>query len=314
LKIKIFEISLNLYLKNYMNNDLKEKIILPARKIIRDDNKIKKFYIFPWLLSIIFLTFLLVYQSIYTYVIIFWNKDEVLKQLLYFLESDYWFQSIIIWIIFIIIYTLSIPIFEWWLIKYIDSKNKWNSIGSSQAFWQWLYNFLPIFEYNNIFSEFKIISILNFYLFTIRFIWIEFIMTINYIFIIIFILWLFLNILFVYSKYAIVLNNKNVFESIWESSKITILNLKVTIKLYFLIFFLNLRVIINFVIFLFFPIIIFVAIWLITTKFLLIIAITILLLIFIWLILALWYLTAVLEIFKTSIWYYAYKEWKKNLE
>lgn len=297
-----------------MNNDLKEKIILPARKIIRDDNKIKKFYIFPWLLSIIFLTFLLVYQSIYTYVVIFWNKDETLKQLLYFLESDYWFESIIIWIIFIIVYTLSIPIFEWWLIKYIDFKNKWNSIGSSQAFWQWLYNFLPIFEYNNIFSEFKIISILNFYLFTIRFIWIEFIMTINYIFIIIFILWLFLNILFVYSKYAIVLNNKNVFESIWESSKITILNLKVTIKLYFLIFFLNLRVIINFIIFLLFPIIIFVAIWLITTKFLLIIAITILWLIFIWLILALWYLTAVLEVFKTSIWYYAYEEGRKHLE
>lgn len=297
-----------------MNNDLKEKIILPARKIIRDDNKIKKFYIFPWLLSIIFLTFLLVYQSIYTYVVIFWNKDETLKQLLYFLESDYWFESIIIWIIFIIVYILSIPIFEWWLIKYIDSKNKWNNIGASQAFWQWLYKFLPVFEYNNIFSEFKIISILNFYLFTIRFIWIEFIMTINYIFLIIFILWLILNILFVYSKYAIVLNNKNVFESIWESSKITILNLKVTIKLYFLIFFLNLRVIINFIIFLLFPIIIFVAIWLITTKFLLIIAITILWIIFVWLILALWYLTAVLEVFKTSIWYYAYEEGKKYLE
>ncbi len=63
-----------------MNNDIKEKIILPARKTIRDDSKIKKFYIFPWLLSIIFLTALLVYQAIYTYVVIFWNnQDEVLK-------------------------------------------------------------------------------------------------------------------------------------------------------------------------------------------------------------------------------------------
>lgn len=297
-----------------MNNDLKEKIILPARKTIRDDTKIKKFYIFPWLLSIIFLTLLLVYQSIYTYVVIFWNKDETLKNLLKFLESDYWIESITIWILFIIIYTLSIPIFEWWLIKYIDLKNKGTPIGSSEAFWQWLYNFLPLFEYNNIFSEFKIISILNFYLFSIRFIWMEFIKTINYIFIIIFILWLVLNILFVYSKYAIVLNNKNVFQSIWESSKISILNLKRTIKIYFLMFFLNLRVIVNFIIFLFFPIMIFVVIWLITTKFLLIIAVTILSVIFIWLILALWYLTAVLEVFKTSIWYYAYEEWKKNLD
>lgn len=298
-----------------MNNDIKEKIILPARKTIRYDTKIKKFYIFPWLLSIIFLTALLVYQAIYTYVVIFWNnQDEVLKKLLYFLESDYWLKSVIIWIIFIIIYFLSIPIFEWWLIKYIDFKNKWNPISWSEAFWQWLYKFLPLFEYNNVFSEFKIISILNFYLFSIRFIWIEYIMVINYIFIIVFTIWIILNILFAYSKYAIVLNNKNVFQAIWESSKISILNLKRTTKLYFLIFFLNLRVIVNFIIFLFFPIMIFVVIWLITTKFLLIIAITILWVIFIWLILALWYLTAVLDVFKTALWYYAYEEGKKYLE
>ncbi|MDD2907877.1 MAG: hypothetical protein PHH98_04520 [Candidatus Gracilibacteria bacterium] len=297
-----------------MNNDLKEKIILPARKIIRDDHKIKKFYIFPGLLSIIFLTFLLVYQSIYTYVVIFGNKDETLKKLLYFLESDYGFEAIVVGITFIIVYTLAIPIFEGGLIKYIDFKNKGNSIGSSEAFGQGLYNFLPLFEYNNIFSEFKIMSILNFYLFMIRFIGIEFIMIINYIFIFIFILGLILNILFVYSKYSIVLNSKNVFESIGESSKISILNLKKTIKLYFLIFFLNLRVIINFIIFLFFPIMIFVVIGLITTKFLLIIALTILSIIFIGLILALGYLTAVLEVFKTSLWYYAYIEGKKHLE
>lgn len=297
-----------------MNNDLKEKIIIPARKIIRDDSKIKKFYLFPWLLSIIFLTCLLVYQSIYTYVVIFWNKDETLKKLLKFLESDYWFEAIIVWIIFLIIYFLLTPIFEWWLIKYLDFKNKWEPIGSSEAFWQWIYKFLPIFEYNNIFSEFKIVSILNFYLFSIRFIWIEYIMIINYIFIVIFTIWIMLNILFVYSKYSIVLNNKNVFEAIGESSKITILNLKKTTKLFFLIFFLNLRVVVNFIIFLFFPIMIFITIWLITTKFLLVIAITILSIIFIALILAIWYLTAVLEVFKTSLWYYAYQEWKKFLE
>jgi len=297
-----------------MNNDLKEKIILPARKVIRDDSKIKKFYLLPWLLSIIFLTFLLVYQAIYTYVVIFWNKDETLKKLLKFLESDYAIEALIVWVIFLISYFLLSPIFEWWLIKYIDFKNKWNPISWSEAFWQWIYKFFPLFEYNNIFSEFKIISILNFYLFSIRFIWIEFIMIINYIFIVVFILWIILNILFIYSKYAIVLNNKNVFESIWESSKITILNLRKTTKLYFLIFFLNLRVIINFIIFLFFPIMIIVTIWLITSKFLLVIAITILTIIFIGLILALWYLTAVLDVFKTSLWYYAYQEWKKNLE
>lgn len=298
-----------------MNNELKDNIILPARKIIKEDSKIKKFYLLPWLLSILFLTALLVYQVLYTYVKIIWaSEDEVLRIILTFLESRYWLEVLIAWIIFIIFYLFLTPIFEGWLIKYIYYKNKNKPISASEAFWQWLYNFLPLFKFNNTFSEFKIISILNFYLFTIRFVWIEYIKTINYIFLIIFILWILINILLVYSKYAIILNNKWIFEWIWESIKISILNIRKTTKLYFLMLSLNIRVIFNFIIFLFFPILIVIAIWLISTNFLLILTITILSVIFIALILIIWYLTAVLEVFKTATWYFAYEDWKKYLE
>lgn len=297
-----------------MGKLLKENIIIPAWDIIKDDTKIKKFYIIPWLLWILFLTVLLVYQSIYTYVVVFWKKEEALEIILNFFHSNYAFETIIISIIFIIIYFFLTPIFEWWLIKYISLKNTENELSSSEAFWQWLYNFFPLFEYNNIFSEFKIISILNWYLFIIRFIWVEYISQISYIFIVVLFLWIILNILFSYSKYVIILDKKSVFEAIWISSKITILNLKRTIKLYFLMLFLNMRVIFNFIIFLSFPIIIVVAIWLITTKIFLFVAITILTILFIVFISALWYLTAVLEVFKTSIWYFAYVEWKKRLD
>lgn len=296
-----------------MGKLLKENIIIPAWKIIKDDSKIKKFYLFPWLLSILFLTVLLVYQSIYTYVVLFWKKEEALEIILKFFHSNYAIEILIGSAIFLFIYFLLTPIFEWWLIKYIELKNSKNELSTSEAFWQWLYKFFPIFEYNNIFSEFKIVSILNGFLFTIRFIWIEYISTISYIFIILLFFSIILNILFSYSKYIIILDNKWVFEAIWISSKITILNIKRTIKLYFFILFLNMRVIFNFIIFLSFPIIIVVAIWLITTKIFLIMAITILTILFIFFILVLWYLTAVLEVFKTSIWYYAYKEWKKHL-
>ena len=293
---------------------LKEKIVIPAWNIIKDDLKIKKFYIFPWLLSILFLTILLVYQSIYTYVVIFWKKEVALEIILKLFHSTYAVEIFISSAIFLVIYFLLIPIFEWWLIKYIDSKNTEKELSTSEAFWQWLYNFFPLFEYNNIFSEFKIISILNSYLFTIRFIWVEFISNISYIFLILLFLWIILNILLSYSKYIIILDNKSVFEAIWLSSKITILNLKRTVKLYFLMLFLNMRVIFNFLIFLSFPIIIVIAIWFITTKIYLIVAITILTILFIVFIWALWYLTAVLEVLKTAIWYYAYKEWKIYLE
>ncbi len=297
-----------------MTKLLKENIILPAWNTIKSDTKIKKFYLFPWLLSIIFLTVLLVYQSIYTYVEIFWKKEEALVIILKFFHSDYVFEILIWSVIFIIIYFLCIPIFEWWLIKYLNKKDNWEELSSSEVLWEWLYRFLPVFEYNNIFSEFKIISILNWYLFTIRFIWIEYLKVISYIFIVLLFLGIFVNIILSYSKYIIIIEKKWVFESVWKSAKITILNLKRTVKLYFLMLILNIRVIFNFVIFLIFPVAFVVVLWVITTKIFLILAITILSLLFIAFIIALWYLTAVLEVFKTTIWYFAYKEWIKKLD
>ena len=176
-----------------MSNLLKDNIILPAWNIIKNDSKIKKFYIIPWFLSIIFLTILLIYQSIYTYVEVFWKKEEALIIILKFFHSNYVFEIIITAIIFLIIYFILIPIFEWWLIKYIDNKNKGNNISVSEAFWLWLYKFLPMFEYNNIFSEFHFISVLNGYLFSIRFIWIEYIKHLNYVFIAILIFSIIIN-------------------------------------------------------------------------------------------------------------------------
>jgi len=93
--------------------------------------------------------------------IIWNNQDVVLKTILRFLETDLWIKALIAGIIFLILYFLLTPIFEAGLVKYIDVKYKWWEISKSEAFWQGLYRFLQVFEYNNIFSEFKILSILN---------------------------------------------------------------------------------------------------------------------------------------------------------
>lgn len=297
-----------------MNNDFKDKIILPSWEITRTDWNLKKYYFIPWILSIIFLSGLLAYQSVYTYVKIIWhNQDKVLKAILRFLETDIWFELLIAWIIILILHFILGPIFEWWLVKYIDFKQNDKILSKSEAFWQWLYKFLPVFEYNNMFSEFKMLSILNFYLFTIRFTGLDYIQFINYVFLFLLFLSLIINVLFVYSKYFLILENKNIFESLWESSKLAMLNLKITFKIYLLLLFLNFRVILNFLTFLAFPIFIALAIGFITSKFLLVISVWILSILFLILILILWYITAVLDIFKTSVWYYAYLNWKKNL-
>jgi len=95
-----------------MTHPLKDNIILPAWKTIHDDARIKKFYLFPGLLSIVFLTVLLVYQSIYTYVKIFGKTDEALLLILKFFHSDYVFEVAITSIIFLIIYFICMPIYE----------------------------------------------------------------------------------------------------------------------------------------------------------------------------------------------------------
>lgn len=296
------------------HSDFKEHIVMPAWEVIKTDAKVKKFYFLPWLFSIVLLTTILVYQSIYTYVIIFWKKERALEIILNFFHSSYLLEVVVSVLIFLAIYIFLIPIFEWGLIKYLDEKHKWNYISTIDALWLWLVRFLPLFEYNNVFSEFKYISLLNAYLFLIRFIWLEYINYLNYALIAALFLSTLVNVMFAYAKYEMVLKNKWVFQSIWVSAKISILNLKNTLKLYVLMFIINIRVMLNFLIFLFFPVLLAVAISYFTTKVFLTIAIFLIVILFIFFIFFLWYLTAVLDVFKTSIWYFAYINWRKRFE
>jgi len=297
--------------------NFKKDIIIPSWKMIALDSKVKKFYFLPWILGIIFLTVMLVYQTVYTYIVIAWKKSEALALVLRFFEKDYFWEIIIIAFIFLLLYIFLVPIFEWWLIKYInkrDEKGFEKNISSSDVLWVWLFKFLPLFQYDQMFSKFKFLSIINFYLFTIRLIWVEFLVSITWWYFIIFIFSILINIFFSYSKFEIVLWNKKMFESVWSSSKIAILNLKTTSKLYFLIFILNFRVIFNFIIILIFPFLIALSIGFFSSQIFLYLAIIILTVLFISILAFISYLSAVLEIFTTSLWYYAWKIWKEKVK
>lgn len=294
--------------------DFKKDIVIPAWEVIKSDLRIKRFYFIPWLVSITALTTILLYQSIYTYIVLFHKKEQAFELILKFFHSDY-IVEIVVWVaIFLIVYVFILPIFEWGLIKYLEEKHNWNSVSSLDAIWFWLCRSLPLFEYNNMFSEFKYISVLNIYLFLIRFVWVEYIAYITYLVLILFFLSTFINIFFAYSRYEIVLKNKWVFASISTSVKISILNLKNTLKLYFFMILINIRVLINFLVFLFFPILMAIAVSYFTTKIFLTIAIVLLSILFIVFLFIIWYLTAVLDVFKTAVWYYAYINGRKVAE
>jgi len=262
-----------------------------------------------------FLMIILVYQVIYTYVELFNQKDKALSIILNIFHSWYITEILIIWGIFLLFYIIIIPIFEWSLIWYISKKDSIETqISLSDSISNGVYRFLPLFEYGNIFSQFKFLSIINIYLFCLRFLGIEYIMFLNYIFAFLLVISTIINILFVYCRFEIVLNNKKALESLSGSAKIAILNITTTARIYFFLFLVNIRVILNFVVFLFFPIVIASAITYITTKIYLLIAVFILSIIFIFLIIVLWYLWGVFEIFKISVRYNAYIEWKKKLD
>lgn len=296
-----------------MDDSFRSKILLPSLETIRTDSKIKKFYFFPGLLSVIFLSVLLVYQVIYTYVVLLGKKDEALELILGIFHSDYVTEIVIGAIIFVVFYTIIIPIFDGGLIRYINNKNTQGDASRSDSIGFGIFRFYPLFEFNNIFNMFKFISIVNGYLFTLRFLGLEYLTSVSVFFVIAFLFSIILNIFIAYARYEIVLENKWVFESIWASSQIALLNIKTTLRLYVLMFIMNIKVILNFIVFLIFPITGAFIAGFVTSQTFATIAFIILWVFFLFLLLVLGYMAAVLDVFTTSIWYHAYIEGKKKL-
>lgn len=294
-------------------DSFKQHILLPSLETIRNDSKIKKFYFFPWLLSVVFLWVLFLYQIAYTYVVLLGRKEEAFEIVLSYFHSEYLSFILIICLLFVIFYVILIPVFEGALIQYIDNRQR-GEASRSDSLWVWIFRFYPLFEFNNIFNMFKFISIVNGFLFSLRFLGVDYVQSLSIFFIIAFFFSLIVNIIVVYARYEIVLQKKWVFEAIGVSSQISLLNIKTTLKLYFLMFIMNIKVMVNFLLFLIFPILAVFITGFLSSSIFTTIALFILWAIFIFLILILWYIAAVLDVFTTSIWYHAYREWKAKLE
>ena len=297
-----------------MDNWFTENILNPSLRLIKNDYKIKRFYFFPGLLSVVFVSVLLVYQSIYTYSVLLGKTDMTLEWILSLFHSEYITQLLIASLVFVLCYVILVPIFEWSLIRYIDRKDCEANPSRSDSFGHGIVRFAPLFEFNNIFSMFKFMSIVNGFLFALRFLGIEYASFLSVVFFIAFLFSIILNILISYASYEIVLEWKWVFESIGVSSQIALLNIKTTIKLYIFMFIMNIKVLINFFVFLIFPILSAFIIGFISSQVFVMIIFVILALIFIFLICMLGYMAGVLEIFTTAVWYHAYIEGKKKLD
>ena len=260
----------------------------------------------------VFLSLILTYQWIYTYIELLWNKDEALMMLLDFFHSDYLTPVIIGWVITFLSYIIIMPVFEGALIRYINQRKKdWASC--SESLWVGMFRFYPLFEFNSIVSIFKFITLINAYLFTLRLLWLEYFFVINIFFTVVFLFSCLINILLAYARFEIVLENKSTFEAIWVSTQISLIHLKTTVKLYFMMFLVNMRVILNFILFIIFPLLAVTITSLVGSLIFTTILLVILGWVFLLFLLALWYLAGVLEIFTKSMWYKSYLIGKEKL-
>ena len=295
-----------------MSFDFSRDILQPSLELIRNDTKLKKFYFFPGMFSMLFLSLILTYQWIYTYVELLWNRDEAFQIILNFFHSWYVFHVIWSFIIIFLLYIIAIPIFEGALIRYIEQRKK-NSASCSESLGVGMFRFYPLFEFNSIVSIFKFISLVNAYLFALRLLWIDYIWMLNIFFLILFLFSCVINTLLAYARFEIVLENKTTFEAIWISTQISLIHLKTTLKLYVMMFLLNIRVILNFVLFILFPLLALSITSYVGSLIFTTILLVVLWIIFVFFIIALGYLAAVLEIFTKSMWYKSYLIGKERL-
>ena len=137
-----------------MDESFTRNVLNPTLKLIREDIKVKRFYFFPGLLSVIFISVLLVYQVVYTYSVLLGKNDMTMQFILSIFHSSYITEILIGAGIFVICYILLVPVFEWGLIRYID-KSITGSASRSDSIGHGIMRFAPLFEFNNIFYNRK---------------------------------------------------------------------------------------------------------------------------------------------------------------
>ncbi len=207
---------------------------------------------------------------------------------------------IIVAVIFIW-YSLLYPIWESAMIHYLDQEGQkiWKVI------WKWVNDFFVMFEFDAMLFSF---GFFTFAITTLR-MYMLYIIDNTFIIILIIIWWaaVFLaTILWSYAKFAIVIEWKNVFESIKRSASLTIMNFWTTIKFVIIQLFLMIRFIINAIVIMGIPfLIVYIAIWfnVIESKVVwYVIAISVIVLLFL-----MAYINAIIEAFFMTYRYKVYK-------
>lgn len=233
---------------------MNDKILKKSYEKVLNDSSFVKLTIFSFLPYSILFVWYLFYQTYFVvHSINSWFKFHDLKVYIDQIFS-FWQHFFVLMIvslsIILILYFLLPPIWEWALINYLDKKKSvWSCL------WKWFINFFKMFELHGFLSLF---SFLLFFVFLSR-LYVFNMLDTTFILPLI-IIWLvfilFFNFTLFYAKYLIILEDITPFESIWESIKLTFLNLRITLKYFIIYLLLYVRYIINILIVVWVPLLV----------------------------------------------------------
>ncbi|EKE27182.1 MAG: hypothetical protein ACD_4C00009G0001 [uncultured bacterium (gcode 4)] len=295
---------------------MKSNIIVPSWDLVTKASVIKKFNFIPSFLSTIYLSFVVLYQLAFSYVYILWQKDRFFSWVIEITHQTYFIEVVIIVLLWFLSYVFLKPLSESWILCLIDAYYKKDDLRYkfSYGISRGLINFLPVFEFYNFMSLFKLLSIITVFLFSLRTFWQGYAFSLSMIFLVYLIFSFAMNILFAYSKFFIIFEKKWLFEAVSLSTKMTLDNMWVTSRLYFTLFLVYLRVVLTIIMFLLFPLLISAVFAFISTKVFFIFWISLILMVFVLFLLFISYFNSVLEIFIDALWYNAYMENRKTFE
>ncbi len=294
---------------------MREEIVMPAWKLSSESVTIKKFNFLPSLLATAYLSFIILYQVAWSYVYLFKMKDQFFSYVIEFAHSSYFIETLVVIGAFFVLYLIVTPIAEGgliYLISHKDSGEGWDR-PFGRALSAGLKNFLPIFEANNLLSPFKLLSIITFYLFLLRFFGKEYAVVTSAVAATYLAFSFFINILFAYTRFFIVFEGDKAFSAMGKSVRMALDNLEVTFRLYFTLLLVYVRTILTVIAFIVFPLAISAVLTYVTVAFVKIIAIGLISVMVLFFLGFVSHLNSVLEIFVEALWYRAWKDNRASL-
>ena len=292
---------------------MQENIVAPAWKIASESVTIKKFNFFPSLLSTIYLSFIVLYQVSWAYVYLFHLKDQFFSLVIQFVHTSYFIETVVTVAVLFLLYLLVTPIAEGGLVGLIakkDSGDPWKSPYLYGILVGWKH-FLPIFEAHNLLSPFKLLSVITFYLFSLRIFGADYATVISLVFSAYLAFSALVNVLFAYTRFFIVVHDYRAFEAMAASLRMSLDHLSVTFRLYVTLLLVYVRTLLTVAAFVVFPFIISAILTYVTVAAVKIVAVTVTAVIVAAFLGLVSHVNSVLEIFVEALWYRAFVEHAK---